>query len=51
MALTSHPHAGHASIEPDLGHLGCALEVGVMVTAMMLPLVVANVRHVALSSL
>jgi predicted metal-binding membrane protein len=48
MALTSHPHTGHTGIGP--GHLGCALEVVVMVTAMMLPLVVANVRHVALSS-
>lgn len=50
MALTPHPHTGHTGIDPARGHLGCALEVVVMVTAMMLPLVVANVRHVALSS-
>jgi hypothetical protein len=48
IALTSHSHTGHTGTES--GHLGCALEVVVMVTAMMLPLAVANVRHVALSS-
>jgi predicted metal-binding membrane protein len=50
MALMSHQHAGHAGIVPDHGHVRCTLEVVVMVTAMMLPLAVANVRHVALSS-
>ena len=47
----SYPHASHAGITPDKGHGQGTLGMVAMVIAMMLPLTLANVRHVALSSL
>ncbi len=51
MAGMSHPHASHTGITPDRGHGQGTLGMVAMVIAMMLPLTLANVRHVALSSL
>ena len=42
-------HATHAHTVPGVGHT--IIAAAVMVAAMMLPLTLANVRHVALSSL
>jgi hypothetical protein len=54
-AHTSHTHASHTGIISGRGHgqgtLGTVAMVTAMVIAMMLPLTLANVRHVALSSL
>jgi len=49
VVATSLRHAAHAHTVPGVGH-GIIATV-VMVAAMMLPLVLANVRHVAFSSL
>jgi predicted metal-binding membrane protein len=51
MAGMSHPHAGHTGVSPERSHGQCPLGMAAMVIAMMLPLTLANVRHVALSSL
>jgi predicted metal-binding membrane protein len=51
MAGMSHPHASHTGITPGRGHAQDTLGMVAMVLAMMLPLTLANVRHVALSSL
>jgi predicted metal-binding membrane protein len=54
-AHTSHTHVSHTGIISGRGHgqgtLGTVAMVIAMVIAMMLPLTLANVRHVALSSL
>jgi predicted metal-binding membrane protein len=47
----SHPHASHTGITPGGGHGQGTLGMVAMVIAMMLPLTLANVRHLALSSL
>jgi hypothetical protein len=52
MAGMSHPHASHthashtAGVTPGRGHAQGTLGVAAMVIAMMLPLTLANVRHV-----
>jgi predicted metal-binding membrane protein len=51
MATMSHPHASHTGINPGRGHGQCAIGMVAMVIAMMLPLTLANVRYVAISSL
>ena len=51
MAGMSHPHASHDGITTGSDHVKHTLGVVAMVIAMMVPLTVANVRHVALSSL
>jgi predicted metal-binding membrane protein len=51
LAGMSQPHAGHTGITPGRGHGQGSLGMVAMVIAMMLPLTLANVRHVALSSL
>src|SRR5918994_2925057 len=48
-AHTSHTHVSHTGI--ILGRGQGTLEISAMVIAMMLPLTLTNVRHVALSSL
>jgi hypothetical protein len=47
----SHTHASHTGITPGRGHGQGMPGVVAMVIAMMAPLTLANVRHVALSSL
>ena len=47
MVGMSHSHVGHADDTSLVDHGERAFEVVITVTAMMLPLVVANVRHVA----
>ena len=51
MLSMSHPHASHSGITLGKGHGRCALGMVAMVIAMMVPLTLANVRYVALSSL
>jgi predicted metal-binding membrane protein len=51
MADMSHPHASHIGITPGRGHGQGMPGMVAMVIAMMLPLTLANVRHVALHSL
>ena len=51
MAGMSHPHASHDGITTGSDHVKHTLGVVAMVIAMMVPLTVANVRHVALYSL
>jgi predicted metal-binding membrane protein len=51
MAGMSHPHASHTGVTPGRGHGQGTLRMVAMVIAMMLPLTLANVRHVALYSL
>lgn len=46
-----HLHASHTGITPGTGHAQGTLGMVAMVLAMMLPLTLTNVRHVALSSL
>jgi predicted metal-binding membrane protein len=50
-AHTNHTHASHTGIIPGRGHGQGMLGTVAMVIAMMLPLTLTNVRHVALSSL
>lgn len=50
-AHASHTHASHTGVTPGRGHSQGALGTVAMVIAMMLPLTLTNVRHVALSSL
>jgi predicted metal-binding membrane protein len=50
-AGTSHAHASHTGVTPGRGHGQGALGTVAMVIAMMLPLTLANVRHLSLSSL
>jgi predicted metal-binding membrane protein len=47
----SHTHASHIGITPGIGHAQGTLGMVAMVIAMMVPLILTNVRHVALSSL
>jgi len=51
MAGMSRTHASHTESIPGIGHGQCTLGMVYMVIAMMLPLTLTNVRHVALSSL
>jgi predicted metal-binding membrane protein len=51
MAGISHTHASHAGITAGTDHGKHALGVVAMVIAMMVPLTITNVRHVAQSSL
>ena len=51
MAGISHTHASHAGITTGRGHGQDTLGVVAMVIAMMVPLTITNVRHVAQSSL
>jgi predicted metal-binding membrane protein len=48
---TSHTHASHAGITAGTDHVQHTLGVVAMVIAMMVPLTITNVRHVAQSSL
>ena len=48
---TSHTHASHAGITAGTDHVQHTLGVVSMVIAMMVPLTITNVRHVAQSSL
>lgn len=50
-AHTSHTHVSHTGIIPGRGYGQGTLGTVAMVIAMMLPLTLTNVRHVALSSL
>src|SRR5215203_4430628 len=50
-AHMSHTHVSHTGIIPGRGHGQGTLGTVAMVIAMMLPLTLTNVRHVALSSL
>ena len=47
----SHAHASHTGITPGIGQAQGTLGMVAMVIAMMVPLTLTNVRHVALSSL
>jgi predicted metal-binding membrane protein len=47
MAVPSAPHAGHAGHLPDAALRSSAVASAVMVVAMMLPLALPHVRHVA----
>jgi predicted metal-binding membrane protein len=47
----SYTHASHTGITPGIGHAQGTLGMVAMVMAMMVPLTLTNVRHVALSSL
>ncbi len=51
MGSISHTHAGHAGITAGTDHVQHTLGVVAMVIAMMVPLTITNVRHVAQSSL
>jgi hypothetical protein len=51
MAGMSYSHASHTGVTPGRGDGQVTLGMVAMVIAMMLPLTLANVRHVALSSL
>jgi predicted metal-binding membrane protein len=51
MAGISHTHASHAAIAAGKDHVQHTLGVVAMVIAMMAPLTITNVRHVAQSSL
>jgi len=51
VAGMSYPHVSHTGITPGTGHGQGTLGMVAMVIAMMLPLTLTNVRHVALSSL
>jgi predicted metal-binding membrane protein len=51
MASISYSHASHAGIAAGRHHVQHTLGVVVMVLAMMVPLTITNVRHVAQSSL
>jgi predicted metal-binding membrane protein len=50
-AHTSHTHVSHTGVTPGRGHAQGTLGTVAMVIAMMVPLTLANVRHVAISSL
>ena len=51
MAGVSHTHASHGGITAGTDHVQHTLGVVAMVIAMMVPLTITNVRHVAQSSL
>lgn len=51
MAGISHTHTSHSVIAPGIGSGQFTLGMVAMVIAMMVPLTLTNVRHVALSSL